>query len=149
MFLNNHFNALHQSLHKKQPISFGLLEYSSYEVLERRVSVSIRDVTLRRDWKSQGFFRLSSVGERRRNAAWLRLGVSRSGGGKARNQRIHSCPYLLGGAMPVLAFMPGAKGRMAHTLRLASWKARTPASFEAQSWGTYPPGWRLFLIAIL
>src|SRR5947209_19767987 len=52
---------------------------------------------------------------------------------------------FLGGAMPGAAFMPHTKGRMAHNLRLASWKAATPASLEAQSLGTYPQGWRLFL----
>jgi hypothetical protein len=31
----------------------------------------------------------------------------------------------------------------------ASWGKPTPASFDAQSWGTYPPGWRLFRYAIL
>jgi len=35
-------------------------------------------VTLRRDWKSCGFFRHSSVRERLRSGAWLRLGASRS-----------------------------------------------------------------------
>ena len=62
---------------------------------------------------------------------------------------IHAFSFL-GGAMPVLASMPGAKGRMAHNLRLASWEAGTPASFEAQSLGTYPQGggfsWRYFLV---
>jgi hypothetical protein len=47
-------------------------------------------VTLRRDWKSRGFFRLSSVVDGLRNVAWPRLGAHRSGGGKARNQCLHS-----------------------------------------------------------
>jgi CO/xanthine dehydrogenase Mo-binding subunit len=47
-------------------------------------------VTLRRDCKSRGFFRLSSVVARRSNAAWLRLGAQRSGGGKARHEPLHS-----------------------------------------------------------
>jgi len=38
---------------------------------------------------------------------------------------------FLGGAMPGAAFMPGTKGRMAHNLWLAAWKAATPVSFEA------------------
>jgi hypothetical protein len=39
---------------------------------------------------------------------------------------------LLGGALPVAASMPNALGRMAHTLRLASWERALktiPASF--------------------
>lgn len=38
---------------------------------------------------------------------------------------------FLGGARPVAAFMPRTKGRMAHSLWLASWKAATPTSFDA------------------
>jgi hypothetical protein len=49
------------------------------------------------------------------------------------SERIHSCIPFLGGAMPVPAFMPCTKGRMAHSLWLASWKTGTPASFEAYS----------------
>src|SRR5260221_120600 len=41
------------------------------------------------------------------------------------SERIHSCIPFLGGAMPVSAFMPRTKGRMAHNLQLASWKAGT------------------------
>ena len=47
-----------------------------------------------------------------------------------RSASIHAFSFL-GGAMPVPASMPGAKGRMAHNLQLASWEAGTPASFEA------------------
>jgi len=47
-------------------------------------------VTLRQGLKPHGFFRLSSVREWLRNGAWLRLVASRSGGGKARNQSLHS-----------------------------------------------------------
>src|SRR5260370_25973829 len=36
--------------------------------------------------------------------------------------------------------MPQAKGRMAHNLRLASWRRPTPASFTAAPLGTYPRG---------
>src|SRR5260370_22905880 len=36
--------------------------------------------------------------------------------------------------------MPQAKGRMAHNLRLASWRRPTPASFNAAPLGTYPRG---------
>jgi hypothetical protein len=55
---------------------------------ERRFNPALAEhmsfyVTLRLDWKSSGFFRLSSVREKLRIAAWLRLGASRSGGGKA------------------------------------------------------------------
>ena len=103
-------------------------------------------VTLRQRINPRGFFRLSSVVDERRNAAWLRLGAHRSGRGKARRQRLHSGVCFLGGAKPVAASMPCAKGRMAHNLRLASWEAGTPASFEAYSVGTYPHGWRLFLM---
>ncbi len=97
-------------------------------------------VTLRQGLKPHGFFCLSSVRDRLSNAAWLRLGASRSGGGKARNQRIHSCLCFLGGARPVSLLMPHAKGRMAHNLRLASWRRPTPASFNAAPLGTYPRG---------
>src|SRR6266852_1523153 len=55
--------------------------------------------------------------------------------------------WFLGGARPVGAPMPYRKGRNGPQLRfLASWGASAPASFDAQSWGTYPPGWRLFLM---
>jgi hypothetical protein len=94
----------------------------------RRVSV-----TLRQGLKPHGCFCLSSVRDRLSNAAWPRLVAHRSGGGKARDERIHSSISFLGGAMPVPASMPGAKGSMAHTLRSASWEAGTPASFEASS----------------
>jgi hypothetical protein len=59
-------------------------------------------VTLRRDWKSCGFFRHSSVREMLRSGAWLRLGASRSGGGIAERvppfRRVLSCavPCALG-----------------------------------------------------
>ena len=96
--------------------------------------------------KSSGFLCLSSVCERWRTAAWLRLSISRSGGGKAQRRRIHTRIRLLGGARPVTRSMPLAKGYMAHNLRSASWEQATPASFEAQSWGTFPPGWRLSLM---
>jgi hypothetical protein len=46
---------------------------------------------------------------------------------------IHTLSWL-GGAMPVGASMPGTKGRMAHNLRLASWEAATPISFETIPW---------------
>ena len=90
-------------------------------------------------------FCLSRVVGTLRNAAWPRLGAYRSGQGKARNQRIHSCICFLGGAMPVAGSMPCTKGRVAHNLRLASWEPGTPASFDAQPLGTYPQRWRLFL----
>jgi hypothetical protein len=92
---------------------------------------SIEVVTLRQGLKPHGFFCLSSVRDALRNAAWPRLIAHRSGGGKARRQRIHSDICSLGGAMPVGPLMPCAKGRMAHNLRLASWRRPTPASFDA------------------
>ena len=103
-------------------------------------------MTLRQGINPHGFFCLSSVVGALRNAAWLRLGEPRSGGGKARKERIHACISFLGGARPVAAFMPHTKGNMTHSLWLASWKAVTPTSFEAHSWGIDPPGWRLFLM---
>jgi hypothetical protein len=103
-------------------------------------------VTLRQGTLPHGFFRLSSVVDVLRCEAWLRLIAHRSGGGKACNEHIHAFFSLLGGARPVAAFMPSTKGSMAHNLRLASWKAATPASFEAYSLGTDPQGRRLFLV---
>jgi hypothetical protein len=73
--------------------------------------VALQDVTLRRDWKARGFFRLSSVCGMLRNAAWLRLGIYRSGGGKARNSTSIHALLFLGGAMPVDFSMPGVIGR--------------------------------------
>src|SRR5258708_20227824 len=64
---------------------------------------------------------------------------------KRGESRIHSCICFLGGAMPVAGSMPDAKGRMAHSLRWASWEPGTPASFDATPLGTYPQGRRLFL----
>lgn len=88
-------------------------------------------VTLRQGLKPHGFFCLSSVGGALRSAAWPRLGEYRSGGGKAQKHGLHSDPCFLGGARPVAAFMPLTKGRMAHSLWLASWKTATPTSFDA------------------
>ena len=68
-------------------------------------------VTLRRDWKSRGFFCLSSVHGMLRNAAWLRLDTYRSGGGKAWNSASIHALLFLGGAMPVDFSMPGVIGR--------------------------------------
>jgi 3-phenylpropionate/trans-cinnamate dioxygenase ferredoxin reductase component len=79
--------------------------------LDRVLGEKIARVTLRRDWKSRGFFRLSSVRDGWRNVAWPRLGIHRSGGGKAQ-KRVHPFMHLvLGGcAMPVGPLMPCAKG---------------------------------------
>jgi hypothetical protein len=55
----------------------------------RHMIAPIPTVTLRLDWKSSSFC-LSSVRDRLSNVAWPRLGAHRSGGGKARNQRLHS-----------------------------------------------------------
>jgi len=68
--------------------------------------------------KSRGFFCLSSVRGALRSAAWPRLGEYRSGGGKARRQRIHSCICFLGGAMPVAFPMPCARGKNGPQLTL-------------------------------
>ena len=73
--------------------------------------VKNRSVTLRRDWKARGIFRLSSVRGMLRNAAWLRLGTYRSGGRKARNSTSIHALVFLGGAMPVDFSMPGVVGR--------------------------------------
>jgi Sugar (and other) transporter len=97
-------------------------------------------VTLRQGINPHGFFGLSSVREQRSNAAWPRLSATRSGGGKARRRCIHACDPLLGGARPVDPLMPHAKGRMAHSLRSASWSRPTPASFDAAPLGTCPRG---------
>jgi hypothetical protein len=53
-------------------------------------------VTLRQGMNPHGFFRLSSVREWLSNGAWLRLVASRSGGGKARNQCLHSGALIPG-----------------------------------------------------
>ena len=47
-------------------------------------------VTLRQGLKPHGFFCLSSVRGMLSYAAWPRLGAYRNGGGKARDERIHS-----------------------------------------------------------
>ena len=90
-------------------------------------------VTLRMDWKSRSFC-LSSVRGMLSNVAWPRLAAYRSGGGKARNQRIHSCIWLLGGARPVGSLMPYAKGRMAHNLRLAPGEKQHPPLSRLIPW---------------
>src|SRR6266566_340255 len=41
------------------------------------------------------------------------------------------------------AFREGKNGP--HLSFSATWREATPSSFEAHSWGTDPPGWRLFL----
>lgn len=53
-------------------------------------------VTLRQGINPHGFFCLSSVDDELRNAAWLRLAAHRSGGGKARNQCLHSGALVAG-----------------------------------------------------
>jgi hypothetical protein len=47
-------------------------------------------VTLLPTAKAVGFFRLSSVVAGWRTGAWLRLAIERSGGGKARHERLYS-----------------------------------------------------------
>jgi len=102
-------------------------------------------VTLRRDCNRAASFAslLYAIGEAMwRGHGLLPIVVEEE---KHGSERMHACIPFLGGAMPVSAFMPRTKGSMAHNLQLASWKAGTPASFEAHSLGTYPQGWRLFL----
>ena len=67
-------------------------------------------VTLRQGLKPHGFFCLSSVRDRLRNAAWLRLGDIVMEEEKRGNKHIHPCILFLGGAMPVAAPMPRTKG---------------------------------------
>jgi hypothetical protein len=90
-------------------------------------------------------FGLSRVVGTLRNAAWLRLAEYRSGQGKARRRHMHSCIRLLGGARPVLAFMPRAGGKHGPQLVLGILESRnTRLASRAYSVGTYPHGWRLF-----
>jgi hypothetical protein len=73
-------------------------------------------------------FCLSSVRERRRSEAWLRLIVSRSGGGKAYHDYLHSDLHDWAVPCPLLFPCLAPAGSMAHNLRLASWGKATPAS---------------------
>jgi hypothetical protein len=68
-------------------------------------------VTLRRPWKAGGFFRLSSVVDRLRTEAWLRLGAHRSGGGKAHNQSLHSGVLIAGRCPARCRFRAWHKGK--------------------------------------
>jgi hypothetical protein len=63
-----------------------------------------------------------------------------------RRESIHSCRFSLARCHARWRSHAFRKGKNGPQLPfLASWGVPTPASFEAQSWGTCPPGWRLFL----
>jgi hypothetical protein len=93
-------------------------------------------VTLRRDWKSCGFFRLSSIRGRRRNADWLRLSAYRSGGRKARNERIHSCSLIPGRCRS--CFRALHKGKNGPQLVVGILESRNTRLFRGSRLGNVP-----------
>jgi putative restriction endonuclease len=96
------------------------------------VETIYEDATLRGDEKSRGFC-LSSVVVERRNEAWLQLIAQRSGGGKARNQSLHSGILIAGRCQAHSGFHALCKGKNGPHLAVGSWEAGTPASLEASS----------------
>jgi len=82
-------------------------------------------VTLRQGLKLHGFFRLSSVREWLRNGAWLRLVASRSGGGKARNQCLHS-GSLVAFAVPGPLVLPCLTEREEMARNFGFWRPGEP-----------------------
>jgi hypothetical protein len=82
-------------------------------------------VTLLPTAKAGGFFRLSSVVDGRSNAAWLRLGAHRSGGGKARHESLHSDLSWLGGARARSGFHAWRKGMNGPHLAVGSLESQT------------------------
>jgi hypothetical protein len=94
----------------------------------------------------RGFFCLSSVRDGLRNVAWPRLGVRRSGGGKARKQSLHSGALFPGRCQARCSSHAFRKGMNGPQLPFsASWGRTTPAPFDATPVGTLPHGRRLFL----
>ena len=101
-------------------------------------------MTLRRDWKSRGFFRLSSVVDRRRNEAWLRLGAHRSGGGKARNQSLHSGALIAGRCRARSGFHAWHKGKNGPQLVVGILGSRNTRLFRDLIPGNMPTGVEAF-----
>jgi hypothetical protein len=78
--------------------------------VEQPVKGQAAVVTLRQGLKPHGFFCLSSVGEKLRNGAWLRLIALVMEEEKHGNTPSIQVSCFLGGAMPVGAPMPFEKG---------------------------------------
>jgi hypothetical protein len=105
------------------------------------VDEKLSNVTLRRAWKARGFFRLSSVVDERRNEAWLRLGAHRSGGGKARNQSLHSGVLIAGRCHARSGFHASHKGMNGPQLVVGVLESRTkdhPRLFRGSVLGNMP-----------
>jgi hypothetical protein len=107
-------------------------------------SLAQMTVTLRRDWKSRGFFRLSSVRDGLRNEAWLRLGAHRSGGGKARNQRLHSGFLFPGRCHARCGFHALHKGKNGPQLVVGILGSRNTRLFRGLIPGNIPAGVEAF-----
>jgi hypothetical protein len=101
-------------------------------------------VTLRRAWKACGFFCLSSVGEMRRNGAWLRLVAPRSGGGKARNQSLHSGVLIAGRCQARCDFHASHKGKNGPQLAVGILESRNTRLFGGLLPGNVPTGVEAF-----
>jgi hypothetical protein len=100
-------------------------------------------VTLRRARIARGFFRLSSVGEKLRTEAWLRLIASRSGGGKAGKQQLHSDNLFPGRCHAHSDFRTVRKGKKGPQLAVGLLGSRTkdhPHLFRDSLPGNLPTG---------
>jgi hypothetical protein len=77
--------------------------------------------------------------------AWPRLVAYRSGGGKARNQRIHPCTLLPGRCHARSCFHAPRKGMNGPQLAVGVLGTRNTRLFRGDSPGNVPQGRRLFL----
>jgi hypothetical protein len=85
-----------------------------------------------------GFFSLSSVRDKRSNVAWPRLGAHRSGGGKARRQRLHSGSLVPGRCQARPCFHAPRKGKNGPQLALGVLENKNTCLFRDVFPGNVP-----------
>jgi len=106
-------------------------------------------VTLRRDWKSCGFFRHSTVRGMLSNVAWPRLAAYRSGGGKAWKQQPHSDSLFPGRCHARWTSHAWRKGKNGPQLALGVLEKTITRLFRGSLPGNLPAGSEAFPVAIL
>jgi hypothetical protein len=99
--------------------------------------------------QSRGFFRLSSIRDRRSDVAWPRLIAHRSGGGKAR-KRAHACMHPVPGRCHArFCFHASYKGKHGPQLAVGVLESRNTRLFRGSLPGNLPAGVEAFPVAIL
>src|SRR5207253_706034 len=106
-------------------------------------------VTLRRDWKSCGYFRLSSVRGMLSNVAWPRLAAYRSGGGKAWKQQLHADSLFPGRCHARWTSHAWRKGKHGPPLAIRVLEKTNTRLFRGSIPGNRPAGSEAFPVAIL